>query len=78
MFLSNIGNHDRLTAKKLINSIDQAVKKKLQSILNKSLFMLLLRDGSQACKTGDGKEIFLTWIEGNGMTFCWSFLNVFK
>ena len=48
LFLANIENHDGCTAKKLINSVNQAVLKKLWSILNKSLFMSLLSDTSQA------------------------------
>ena len=60
------GNHDHRTAKKLITSIDQAVREKLQFVLNKSPFMSVLSDGSQARKTGDDKEIVLTRIERNG------------
>ena len=66
LYLLISGKHDGRTAKLLLTSILTAVQEKLKSMLNTKPFLSVLTDGSQARKTGDGKEMMLARIEKNG------------
>ena len=62
----NTGKCDGKFAKKLMESIQFAVKERLNLIIEKSNFLSILTDGSQARKTGDDKELVLVRAERNG------------
>ena len=67
-----LGDHDGRTARKLIEVLDTAIKRKLITILNKSSFSSLLTHRSQVKKSGDSKKMVLMKTCYEGMQ---AFLN---
>ena len=61
-----LGKHDGRSAKKLLHSIQLAIKQILVETLDKANFFCVLTDGSQARKTGDDKELVMTRVMKGG------------